>query len=62
VDEHRRVPARDRAKELYWIDGASHNDLYDKPQYVDPAVEKRTSFFTAALRPGALVEAIGAVA
>jgi hypothetical protein len=23
-------------KELHWINGASHNDLYDKPQYVDP--------------------------
>src|ERR1700720_55403 len=23
-------------KELHWIDGASHNDLYYKKQYVDP--------------------------
>ena len=33
-------------KELHWIDGASHNDLYYKKQYVDPAVEKLTGFFT----------------
>jgi len=33
-------------KELHWIDGASHNDLYDKEQYVGPAVTKLTSFLT----------------
>ena len=33
-------------KELHWIDGASHNDLYDKKQYVGPAVTKLTGFFT----------------
>jgi fermentation-respiration switch protein FrsA (DUF1100 family) len=33
-------------RELHWIDGASHNDLYYKKQYVDPAVEKLTGFFT----------------
>jgi fermentation-respiration switch protein FrsA (DUF1100 family) len=33
-------------KELHWIDGASHNDLYYKKQYVDPSVEKLTGFFT----------------
>jgi hypothetical protein len=32
-------------KELHWIDGASHVDLYDKPEYVNPAVEKLTAFF-----------------
>jgi fermentation-respiration switch protein FrsA (DUF1100 family) len=32
-------------KELYWIDGASHVDLYDKPQYVTPAVAKLADFF-----------------
>lgn len=36
-------------KELHWIDGASHVDLYDKPAYVNPAVDKLTAFFTAAL-------------
>jgi fermentation-respiration switch protein FrsA (DUF1100 family) len=43
-------------KELYWVDGASHNDLYDDPRYVDPAVERLASFFRAALR-AQLVEA-----
>ncbi|MGW3414797.1 alpha/beta hydrolase [Streptomyces sp. NPDC000888] len=32
-------------KELHWIDGASHVDLYDKEQYVGPAVSKLTDFF-----------------
>ncbi|MGW2698437.1 alpha/beta hydrolase [Streptomyces sp. NPDC001296] len=36
-------------KELYWIDGASHVDLYDKEPYVGPAVEKLTDFFRAQL-------------
>ncbi|MCU1459838.1 MAG: alpha/beta fold family hydrolase [Actinomycetia bacterium] len=36
-------------KELHWIDGASHNDLYDKEQYVGPTVAKLTEFFTASL-------------
>jgi len=36
-------------KELHWIDGASHVDLYDKEQYVDPAIEKLTAFFTETL-------------
>ena len=33
-------------RELHWIDGASHNDLYYKEQYVGPAVTKLTGFFT----------------
>jgi uncharacterized protein len=33
-------------KEIHWIDGASHVDLYDKKQYVDPAVDKLADFFT----------------
>jgi fermentation-respiration switch protein FrsA (DUF1100 family) len=36
-------------KELHWIDGASHVDLYDKEQYVAPAIEKLTAFFTETL-------------
>ncbi|MFI1919169.1 alpha/beta hydrolase [Nocardia sp. NPDC020380] len=32
-------------KELHWIDGASHTDLYDKPRYVDPAVARLAGFF-----------------
>jgi fermentation-respiration switch protein FrsA (DUF1100 family) len=36
-------------KELHWIDGASHVDLYDKEQYVGPAVAKLADFFRANL-------------
>jgi fermentation-respiration switch protein FrsA (DUF1100 family) len=32
-------------KEFVWIDGASHVDLYDKDQYVTPAVAKLTAFY-----------------
>ncbi|GAA1646210.1 hypothetical protein GCM10009744_41500 [Kribbella alba] len=33
-------------KELVWIDGATHNDTYDKDEYVAPAVAKLTDFST----------------
>lgn len=36
----------DGPKELFVIPGASHFDLYDKPQYVTPAVEKLAEFFS----------------
>ncbi|WP_442875601.1 alpha/beta hydrolase [Actinoallomurus sp. NBC_01490] len=36
-------------KELHWIDGASHVDLYDKEQYVGPAVAELSRFFGAHL-------------
>lgn len=36
-------------KELHWIEGASHVDLYDKEQYVGPAVARLTDFFGAHL-------------
>ena len=42
-------------KELHWIDGASHNDLYDKEQYVTPAIVKLTEFYAANLAEPALV-------
>lgn len=32
-------------KELFIIEGASHFDLYDKPQYVTPAAAKLAAFF-----------------
>ncbi|MFJ1935959.1 alpha/beta hydrolase [Kitasatospora sp. NPDC088160] len=32
-------------KELHWIDGAAHVDLYDKDEYVTPAVARLTDFF-----------------
>jgi hypothetical protein len=36
-------------KEIHWIDGASHVDLYDKEQYVVLAVDKLAGFFTDSL-------------
>lgn len=38
-------------KELYLIDGATHIDLYDKPEYVTPAVERLDAFFDKYLAP-----------
>ncbi|MGW6741302.1 alpha/beta hydrolase [Streptomyces sp. NPDC055025] len=32
-------------KEFHWIEGAVHTDLYDKAEYVTPAVAKLTDFF-----------------
>ncbi|MFI8527476.1 alpha/beta hydrolase [Promicromonospora sukumoe] len=36
-------------KELHWVEGASHVDLYDKPEFVGPVVEKLTAFFADGL-------------
>lgn len=36
-------------KELHWIDGASHVDLYDKDEYVTPAIAKLAEFYAASL-------------
>ncbi|MEU4172892.1 alpha/beta hydrolase [Streptomyces sp. NPDC026665] len=36
-------------KEIHWIEGASHVDLYDKKPYVDAAIEKLTQFFGESL-------------
>jgi fermentation-respiration switch protein FrsA (DUF1100 family) len=38
-------------KELYIVDGASHMDMYDRPQFVTPAVAKLTAFFGRHLGP-----------
>ena len=38
-------------KRLHWIEGASHVDLYDKREYVDPAVTELTAFFDKELAP-----------
>jgi fermentation-respiration switch protein FrsA (DUF1100 family) len=35
----------EKPKELFLIKGATHVDLYDKKEYVDPAVDKMNSFF-----------------
>jgi hypothetical protein len=32
-------------KEIFWIDGATHVALYDKDEYVTPAIAKLTEFF-----------------
>ncbi|WP_432942730.1 alpha/beta hydrolase [Kribbella sp. CA-253562] len=48
VSDYFSVDAIERAaepKELFWIEGASHVDLYDQDEYVWPAVEKLTEFF-----------------
>ncbi|MEV0459396.1 hypothetical protein [Catellatospora methionotrophica] len=40
-----RTTSTAQAKELYLVDGASDVDLYDKPEYVAPAVERPDAFF-----------------
>jgi fermentation-respiration switch protein FrsA (DUF1100 family) len=40
-------------KELYWIDDATHNSLYDKDEYVSPAVARLTEFFETNLTEAA---------
>ena len=39
------VEAAGETAELFTIEGAMHADLYDKNEYVTPAVEKLTEFF-----------------
>ena len=39
------LPKAGEPKELFWIEGASHVDLYDKEQYVTPAVAKMADFY-----------------
>ncbi|WP_410590902.1 alpha/beta hydrolase [Amycolatopsis sp. lyj-23] len=46
VEVHQRAAG---PKELHWIEGASHVDLYDKKEYSDPAVEKLAGYFRSAL-------------
>lgn len=36
-------------KDLYWVEGATHNDLYDQNKAVKPAVHKLASFFKPVL-------------
>lgn len=40
-------------RELFVVDGATHIDLYDRPQYVTPAVTKLAAFFSQHLPSGA---------
>jgi uncharacterized protein len=37
-------------KELFIVEGATHIDMYDRPQYVTPAVAKLKEFFDKALK------------
>ena len=46
IEAHQRATG---PKEIHWIKGASHVDLYDKQEYVDPAVDKLTDFYTTHL-------------
>jgi fermentation-respiration switch protein FrsA (DUF1100 family) len=36
-------------KELVWVEGASHVDLYDKEPYVGQTIEKLSAFFASSL-------------
>jgi fermentation-respiration switch protein FrsA (DUF1100 family) len=52
VTRHMTTEAFENAQEpksLTWIDGASHVDLYDKDEYVTPAVAALTEFFSKEL-------------
>jgi fermentation-respiration switch protein FrsA (DUF1100 family) len=58
VTKHMGIEAFANAQEpkrLHWIEGASHVDLYDKREYVDPAVVELTAFFETELAPIAAV-------
>jgi fermentation-respiration switch protein FrsA (DUF1100 family) len=48
----RAIQAAEEPKTFHWIEGASHVDLYDKDEYVSPAIAELTTFFK-----GHLVEA-----
>ncbi len=37
-------------KRIHWIEGASHADLYDRDQYVGPAVDELEVFFETNLQ------------
>lgn len=46
IEAHQRAVG---PKEIHWIKGASHVDLYDKKEYIDAAVNRLTDFFTTSL-------------
>ncbi|MGW3230135.1 alpha/beta hydrolase [Kitasatospora sp. NPDC001095] len=46
VEAHQRATG---PKEIHWIEGAGHVDLYDREEYVARAVDKLTEFYTAHL-------------
>lgn len=47
-------------KELHWVEGATHNALYDKDEYVSPAVARLTEFFERNLTEAAAEVALAA--
>ncbi|GAB2848764.1 alpha/beta hydrolase [Actinocorallia aurea] len=49
VEAHQRATG---PKAIHWIKGASHVDLYDKKEYIDPAVDALADFFAAHLATG----------
>ena len=44
-------------KELFVVPNAHHFDLYDKPEFTIPIIEKLTQFFSAALTANSGVQA-----
>jgi uncharacterized protein len=38
-------------KEIEWLDTSNHIDLYDQPEFVEPAVQRAATFFAAQLAP-----------
>jgi len=46
--------ARNR-RDFVVIDGADHYDLYDRPEYVDPAVDHLVSLYDDHLKPGSTI-------
>lgn len=36
-------------KEIFWIEGSNHQELFDLDKYVDPAVEKLAEFYTKSM-------------
>lgn len=44
-----REKAVSNDKEPFVVDGATHVDLYDVPQYVDPTADKLATFFSSKL-------------
>lgn len=46
LEAHRRATG---PAEVHWIEGASHVDLYDKQEFIGPAVDKLTAYFSESL-------------
>jgi fermentation-respiration switch protein FrsA (DUF1100 family) len=44
-------------KEIEWLESSNHIDIYDRPQLVDPAVERAARFFAEQLAPRAAAAA-----